>query len=44
MYSLDTYASDVLLAYGLGLVILIAIVAISVIQSRRAKKQLEALE
>jgi len=44
MNSLDKYAGDVLLAYGLGLVILIAIVAISIFQSRRAKKQLEALE
>ena len=44
MYGLDQYAGDVLLAYGLGLGVLIAVIVISLIQSERAKAALDALE
>ena len=44
MPSLDKYASDVLLAYGLGLALLVAIILLSVAQSQRVKRQLEDLE
>ena len=44
MLSLDKYAFDVLLAYGLGLALLVAIILLSVAQSGRVKRQLEDLE
>ena len=44
MLGLDKYANDVLLAYGLGIGLLVGIIALSIIQAKRAKQRLDAKE
>ncbi|WP_420863796.1 heme exporter protein CcmD [Algirhabdus cladophorae] len=44
MIDLGKYASDVLLAYGVTLVLMFGLIALSWAASRRTKARLEALE
>ena len=44
MPDLGKYAADVLMAYGIGLFLLLFMVAVSLKQSAKAKKMLDAQE
>ena len=44
MFGLDQYAGDVLLAYGLGLALLIGVIVQSIWRAKAVKVQLDEIE